>query len=160
MAARRGGCSAAFDDLNKYFTISNMPVVSSNYWNMIYGLPPGEAMQDLEGRETMRNLARSMVFLMKSIELGKRSLVCPKKNPATLQISFADPSDRNGFPSLSFSYAIRFLSGRFSNRPFGHRKSPRHPPFWKVETGTESACLFKPSSERAVFRKNAGCFLG
>lgn len=81
VAARRGGSSAVFDSLNKYFTISNMPVVSSNYWNMVYGMNPKEAEQDLEGMETMRNLAKNMVFLMKSIDLGKKEFGMPEKEP-------------------------------------------------------------------------------
>ena len=64
VCARRGGCSATFDELNKYFTISGMPVVSSQYWNSIYGREPGEAELDEEGRQTMRVLARNMTFLM------------------------------------------------------------------------------------------------
>ena len=73
VCARRGGCSATFDELNKYFTISGMPVVSSQYWNSIYGREPGEAELDEEGRQTMRVLARNMTFLMQCIELGKRT---------------------------------------------------------------------------------------
>ncbi len=69
--ARRGGCSATFDELNKYFTISGMPVASSQYWNSIHGRTPGEAEQDGEGLQTMRTLARNMTFLMRSIALGK-----------------------------------------------------------------------------------------
>ena len=75
--ARRGGCSATFDQLNKYFTISGMPVVSSQYWNSVHGHTPGEAEQDLEGLQTMRTLARNMVFLIKSIALGKAQLGLP-----------------------------------------------------------------------------------
>ena len=75
--ARRGGCSATFDQLNKYFTISGMPVVSSQYWNSVHGHTPGEAEQDLEGLQTMRTLARNMVFLIKSITLGKAQLGLP-----------------------------------------------------------------------------------
>lgn len=77
--ARRGGASATFDELNKYFTISNMPVVSSQYWNSIHGRKVGEATQDEEGKQTMRTLARNMVFLMKSIALGKKELGLPEK---------------------------------------------------------------------------------
>lgn len=76
---RRGGASATFDELNKYFTISNMPVVSSQYWNSLHGNNAQEASQDEEGRQTMRTLARNMVFLMKSIELGKEKFGLPKK---------------------------------------------------------------------------------
>lgn len=77
--ARRGGCSATFDELNKYFTISGMPVVSSQYWNSIHGAAPGEAEKDEEGRQTMRTLARNMTFLMKSIALGKEQFGLPEK---------------------------------------------------------------------------------
>lgn len=78
VCARRGGCSATFDELNKFFTISNMPVVSSQYWNSIHGRDKGEADMDEEGKQTMRVLARNMVFLMKSIALGKEQLGLPK----------------------------------------------------------------------------------
>ena len=77
--ARRGGCSAAFDQLNKYFTISGMPVASSRYWNSVHGAAPGEAQQDEEGLLTMRTLARNMAFLMKSIALGKEKYGLPEK---------------------------------------------------------------------------------
>lgn len=77
--ARRGGCSATFDELNKYFTINGMPVASSQYWNSIHGLEPGDALKDGEGRQTMRTLARNMTFLMKSIALGKEKFGLPKK---------------------------------------------------------------------------------
>lgn len=76
---RRGGASATFDELNKYFTISSMPVVSSQYWNNIHGRNPGEAEQDAEGLQTMRTLAKNMVFLMKSISLGKEKYGLPVK---------------------------------------------------------------------------------
>lgn len=77
--ARRGGCSATFDQLNKYFTISGMPVASSRYWNSVHGAAPGEAQQDEEGLLTMRTLARNMAFLMKSIALGKEKYGLPEK---------------------------------------------------------------------------------
>ena len=77
--ARRGGCSATFDQLNKYFTISGMPVASSQYWNSVHGGAPGEAEQDAEGMQTMRTLARNMAFLMKSISLGKEAYGLPEK---------------------------------------------------------------------------------
>ncbi|MCI9168516.1 MAG: flavodoxin family protein [Dorea sp.] len=79
VAARRGGLSATFDELNKYFTISGMPVASSQYWNSIHGRTPGEAKEDGEGLQTMRVLARNMAFLMKSIALGKEKYGLPKK---------------------------------------------------------------------------------
>ncbi len=81
VCARRGGCSATFDELNKYFTISGMPLASSQYWNSIHGRLPGEADQDEEGKQTMRALARNMVFLMKSIALGKEAFGLPEKEP-------------------------------------------------------------------------------
>jgi len=81
--ARRGGCSATFDELNKYFTISGMPVASSQYWNSVHGRLKGEASQDIEGLQTMRTLARNMAFLMKSIALGKKEFGLPEKEKAT-----------------------------------------------------------------------------
>ncbi len=72
VSCRRGGASAAFDRLNKYFTISNMPVVSSQYWNQVHGSAPEEVEQDLEGLQTMRTLAMNMVWLLRSIEAGRR----------------------------------------------------------------------------------------
>ena len=77
--ARRGGCSATFDQLNKYFTISGMPVASSQYWNSVHGALPGQAAEDGEGLQTMRTLARNMTFLMKSIALGKEAFGLPEK---------------------------------------------------------------------------------
>ena len=77
--ARRGGCSATFDELNKYFTICGMPVCSSQYWNSVHGRAPGDATQDTEGLQTMRTLARNMAFLMKSIALGKEKYGVPEK---------------------------------------------------------------------------------
>ena len=79
VVARRGGLSATFDELNKYFTISGMPVASSQYWNSVHGSAAGEAMQDKEGLQTMRTLARNMAFLMKSIALGKAQYGLPER---------------------------------------------------------------------------------
>ena len=79
--ARRGGLTATYDELNKYFTISGMPVASSQYWNGVHGREAGEAAQDEEGLQTMRVLARNMVFLMKSIALGKERYGLPEKEP-------------------------------------------------------------------------------
>ena len=79
VCARRGGCSATFDELNKYFTISGMPIASSQYWNSIHGRAKGEAELDGEGKQTMRTLARNMTFLMKSIALGKEKFGLPEK---------------------------------------------------------------------------------
>ncbi|MBO6015616.1 MAG: flavodoxin family protein [Lachnospiraceae bacterium] len=79
VVARRGGCSATFDELNKYFTISGMPVASSQYWNCVHGRETGQAKKDLEGLQIMRTLARNMTFLMKSIALGKEKYGLPEK---------------------------------------------------------------------------------
>ncbi len=79
VSARRGGLSATFDELNKYFTISGMPVASSTYWNSIHGAAPGEAVQDEEGMAVVRTLARNMAFLMKSIALGKEQFGLPER---------------------------------------------------------------------------------
>ena len=76
---RRGGASATFDELNKYFTISGMPIASSQYWNSIHGRNLGEAEKDLEGLQTMRTLAKNMAFLIKSINLGKKEFGLPEK---------------------------------------------------------------------------------
>ena len=86
VVARRGGLSAAFDELNKYFTISGMPVASSQYWNSVHGRERGEAQQDEEGMQTMRTLARNMAFLIKSIALGKEPMACPSESPLSLPI--------------------------------------------------------------------------
>ncbi len=80
--ARRGGLSATFDELNKFFTISGMPVASSQYWNSVHGREPGQAAQDAEGLQTMRTLARNMTFLMRSIELGKEKYGLPEREPS------------------------------------------------------------------------------
>ena len=77
--ARRGGATAAFDQLNKYFTISGMPVAPSQYWNIAHGARPLEVEEDAEGLQTMRTLAHNMVFLMKSIALGKEAYGLPEK---------------------------------------------------------------------------------
>ncbi len=81
VTARRGGSSATFDELNKYLAHGGMVIAGSQYWNMVYGLKPGEAAQDGEGLQTMRTLARNMIFLMKSIALGKENFGLPEKEP-------------------------------------------------------------------------------
>ena len=82
VAARRGGLSSTFDELNKFFTISGMPIASSKYWNSIHGARAGEAEQDAEGLQVMRTLASNMAFLMKSIALGKEKYGLPEReNP-------------------------------------------------------------------------------
>lgn len=79
VSARRAGNTATFDEINKYFTISQMPVVSSQYWNMVHGNNAEEVKQDLEGLQTMRTLGRNMSFLIKSIHLGKEKYGLPEK---------------------------------------------------------------------------------
>jgi multimeric flavodoxin WrbA len=81
VVARRGGCSSTFDELNKYFTITGMPVASSRYWNSVHGRESGEAAYDAEGLMNMRILARNMTFLMKSIALGKEKYGLPESEP-------------------------------------------------------------------------------
>ena len=82
--ARRGGCSATFDELNKYFTISGMPIASSQYWNSVHGRVPGDASKDEEGLQTMRTMAQNMAFLIKSIALGKEKYGLPEKEQQTM----------------------------------------------------------------------------
>lgn len=86
--ARRGGSSASFDVLNKYFGISQMPVVGSTYWNMVYGRVPGDAEQDAEGLQTMRNLARNMAWLLKCIQAAKDSGVALPETELTFRTNF------------------------------------------------------------------------
>ena len=83
VSCRRGGNTATFDALNKYFTISSMPVVSSQYWNMVYGSTADEVRQDAEGLQTMRTLGRNMAFLMKSIRLGREAVGLPRQEEKT-----------------------------------------------------------------------------
>ena len=82
VSARRAGNTATFDEINKYFTISGMPVASSQYWNQVHGNTPEEVRQDLEGMQTMRTLGRNMAFLIKSIQLGKEKYGLPEKEAA------------------------------------------------------------------------------
>jgi len=82
VSCRRGGSTAAFEQLNKYFTISNMPIVSSQYWNMVHGTTPHEVKQDLEGMQIMRTLGKNMAWLLKSIQAGKEAgITLPEKEP-------------------------------------------------------------------------------
>ena len=81
VCARRGGCTAAMDVLNKYFTISSMPVASSTYWNQIHGGKPGDAQADAEGIRTMRTLAKNLVFLMRAIAAEKEANGLPEPEP-------------------------------------------------------------------------------
>ena len=88
VSARRSGCTATFDELNKFFTLANMPVATSQYWNNIYGWDPGEGKVDAEGRQVMRVLARNMVFLMKSIALGKAEIGVPQAEEPRVWTNF------------------------------------------------------------------------
>ena len=82
VSCRRGGASAAFDQLNKYFTINCMPVVSSKYWNMVHGNTPDEVRHDLEGMQVMRTLGRNMAWLLKCIEIGRAAgITTPEPEP-------------------------------------------------------------------------------
>lgn len=85
VSARRGGTTATFDQINKYFTMSNMPVVSSQYWNLVHGNTPDEVQQDLEGMQTMRTLGNNMAWMLKSIEAGKAAgITLPEKEAPVL----------------------------------------------------------------------------
>lgn len=89
VSCRRGGATGAFDQLNKYFTIANMPVVPSQYWNMVHGTTPEEVKQDLEGMQTMRTLGRNMVWMLNCIEAGKQSGVpLPEQEEERLRTNF------------------------------------------------------------------------
>lgn len=88
VSCRRGGASAAFDQLNKYFTINNMPVVSSLYWNQVHGNTPDEVRQDLEGMQTMRTLGRNMAWLLKSIQAGRAAGVAIPRAEERVQTNF------------------------------------------------------------------------
>ena len=81
VSCRRGGASATFDELNKFFTISGMPIASSQYWNSVHGNNAEQVRQDLEGMQVMRTLGRNMAFLIKSIQLGKEQFGLPEKEP-------------------------------------------------------------------------------
>ena len=82
--ARRGGLSTTWDELNKYFGISGMPIATGQYWNGIHGARPGEADQDVEGKQQMRTLAHNMAFLMKSIALGREQFGLPEREPGQM----------------------------------------------------------------------------
>jgi len=87
-SCRRAGSTATFDQLNKYFTISNMPVVSSQYWNNVHGGTPDEVRQDLEGMQIMRVLGRNMAWMLKCIELGKQNGVNPPEKEAGIHTNY------------------------------------------------------------------------
>lgn len=89
VVARRAGLTATFDELNKYFTIANMPVISSQYWNQVHGHNGEEVKQDLEGMQTMRRLGKNMAWLMKCIEAGKKAnLELPKLDEERVYTNF------------------------------------------------------------------------
>ncbi len=88
VSCRRGGATAALDQLNKYFTINNMPVVSSQYWNMVHGNTPEEVVQDLEGMQIMRALGRNMAWLLKSIQAGKEAGIVPPEPEERIWTNF------------------------------------------------------------------------
>ena len=90
VSCRRAGNTASFDVLNKYFTISQMPVASSQYWNNVHGFSAADVAKDLEGLQTMRTLARNMAFLMKSIQLGKAAFGQPQPEDTHCFTSFPD----------------------------------------------------------------------
>ena len=83
VTCRRGGNTATFDVLNKYFAMNGMPIATSQYWNMVHGGSAEEVLQDKEGLQTMRTLGRNMAFLVKSIAMGKEKLGLPEKEPLT-----------------------------------------------------------------------------
>ena len=91
VSCRRGGNTATYDVLNKYFTISSMPVASSTYWNQVHGFTAEDAKKDLEGLQTMRNLARNMAFMIKA---------------------FADAKQKYGYPEMEKSYFTSFADGK------------------------------------------------
>lgn len=88
VSCRRGGASAAFDQINKYFTMNNMPVVSSQYWNQVHGTTPEEVLQDLEGMQTMRTLGNNMAWLLKCIEAGKEKGIFRPQNENPVKTNF------------------------------------------------------------------------
>ncbi|MDR0682473.1 MAG: flavodoxin family protein [Dysgonamonadaceae bacterium] len=88
VSCRRGGAASAFDALNKYFTISSMPVVSSQYWNEVHGQTPEEVRQDLEGLQVMRTLGRNMAWLLKCIDVAKETVPFPEKEPVRHRTNF------------------------------------------------------------------------
>ena len=88
VSCRRGGASAAFDRLNKYFTIRNMPIVSSQYWNQVHGFTPDDVRKDLEGLQTMRTLGMNMAWLLKCIDAGKKAGINPPEYEEIVYTNF------------------------------------------------------------------------
>lgn len=87
VSCRRGGATATFDQLNKYFALSNMPIVTSQYWNMVHGMNPEEVKKDVEGMQTMRTLGNNMAWLLKCIECGKKSGI---KTPENEEVTYTN----------------------------------------------------------------------
>ncbi len=87
-SARRAGTTASLDVINKYFTINQMPVISSSYWNMVHGQKPEDVLRDEEGLQTMRHLAKNMAYYLKLIELGKRNNILPPDNQKEVMTNF------------------------------------------------------------------------
>ncbi|ANU54230.1 flavodoxin family protein [Acutalibacter muris] len=83
VTCRRGGNTATFDVLNKYFSMNNMPIATSQYWNMVHGGSAEEVLEDKEGLQTMRTLGKNMAFLMRSIQWGKENVGLPEREPVT-----------------------------------------------------------------------------
>ena len=88
VSCRRGGATAAFDEINKYFAMSNMPIVTSQYWNMVHGNIPEEVVQDEEGMQTMRTLGNNMAWLLKCIEQGKKMGIEEPKNEEKIKTNY------------------------------------------------------------------------
>ena len=88
ISARRAGTTAAFDQMNKYYTISQMPIISSRYWNMVHGTSPDEVKQDTEGMQVMRMLGRNMAYYLKCIESGKKAGISLPKQEAICFTNF------------------------------------------------------------------------
>lgn len=89
LSSRRAGSTSAFDEINKYFSIANMPIVTSSYWNEVHGFQAEDVEKDLEGLQIMRNLGRNMAFMLKAIKLGKEAYGLPEKETAAFT-SFSD----------------------------------------------------------------------
>ena len=89
-SCRRGGASATFDQINKYFSMNNMPIVTSQYWNQVHGTNPDEVKRDLEGMQTMRTLGNNMAWLLKCIDIAKKSGLQYPKNEEVVKTNFID----------------------------------------------------------------------
>ncbi len=87
-SCRRGGASAAIDQMNKYFTFANMPLISSNYWSMIHGNTPEDVLKDEEGMQTMRQLGRNMAWILKSIDIGRKNGISMPKTETKIKTNY------------------------------------------------------------------------